>query len=453
MSRILVCSLLASGHLNPLIAIAQQLQADGHQVIMAVDHSYHQQIKKAGLEPVALNYPAGMVSAIIEQFQKPARWVSQVQIKAPQTYFFDYLEHLVEQLITIIKRFQPDVVLSDLNYYAGPIAADVCNVPYASYCAVVNTLNTPDAPPYGLGSDWLPVGHPLRMTWPFLNLPVQLVLWRHDLIANRIRHKFGLAKKHGILLAHSPYLGMVPMTDAYAYPRLTVPKQIMYVGPVTSAQRGETHDDFPWEWLDDGRPTVYVSMGTIVGAVHVFKAAIEAAANQSRWKAIMTVGRNTDISQFGTLPENVLMRNFVPQLDVLKHVDAVVSHGGNNTITETLMHGLPILVIPYSADQPESAGRVKACGAGLRLRPSLATGERLRSLIDRILFDDTFREKAQQVQASYARTQGAVTASRLVGLLAEHQTPLMRAKQSPTVTLEDLPTIKPQSSSSRIDSI
>lgn len=448
MARIIVCSLPASGHLNPLIAIAQQLQQDGHHVLIATDHSYHLQISRAGLEPIALNYPDHMVSNIIQQFQKPARWVSQFQMKAPQTYFFDHLEALVGQLIHIIGRFKPDVLLTDLNYYAGSIAAETCQLPYASYCAIVNTLRSPDVPPYGLGASWVPTGHPMRWAWPFLNIPVEAVLWRHDLIANRVRRRFGLLKQRGLMLAYSPYLGMVPLTDAYAYPRTSVPPQVMYIGPVTSARRGEEHDDFPWEWLNDDRPTIYMSMGTIVGASDVFKAAIEAARNQSRWKILMTVGRNTDRGLFGELPENVLLRNFVPQLQILPHVDAVISHGGNNTVTETLMHGLPLLVIPISADQPESAGRVEACGAGLRLRPALATPSRLQRMIERLLFDPRFKQSALKVQASYTQMQGAATASRLVALLAEHRTPLHRTQASPNVNLGNLGTIHPAVQSS-----
>lgn len=439
MASILVSSIPASGHLNPIIAIAQAVQARGHQVLVATDVSFHKQIQRAGLEPVPLTYPQGAVEYIMRQFQRPARWVSQFHHKPAQTYFFDYLGELHDQLVHHIHSIRPDALLTDLNFYAGPIAADTTRLPYATYCAIVNTLRTNDAPPYGLGSDWFPPGHPVRLLWPLLNLPVEAVLWRHDQIVNKVRHTYGLPSVQGAMLAHSPYLSMVPTTDAYAYPRRDVPSQIMYVGPVTSPQRGELHDDFPWEWLHDERPTVYISMGTVVGAVAVFRAAIDAAAMSPRWKAVLAVGRGTSLAEFENVPENVLIRNFVPQLELLPHIDAVVSHGGNNTVTETLLHGKPLLVIPMSADQPESAGRVKACGAGLRLRPGLATPERLRQLIAQILFQPQFRVAAQTVRESYRQTQGAKTCAALVEKLAECQRPLRRAvNTTPTVTLADV---------------
>lgn len=439
MATILVSSIPASGHLNPIIAIAQQLLMRGQHVYVATDSSYHPQIERAGLTPLELVYPDGAVPYIMQQFQRPARWISQFQRKPPQTYFFDFLDELVDQMIRLIRTIRPDALLTDLNFYAGPIAADATRLPYATYCAIVNTLRSDDAPPYGLGSDWVPPQHPVRLLWPWLNLPVEWVLWRHDRIVNLLRQQYGLPAVKGGMLHHSPFLSMVPTTDAYEYPRRQVPEQIMYIGPVTSARRGEIHDDFPWEWLNDDRPTVYASMGTIIGAVRIFQAVVDAAARTNRWKAVLAVGRGTDIQQFQDAPNNILIRNFVPQLELLPYVDAVVSHGGNNTVTETLLHGKPLLVIPMSADQPESAGRVKACGAGLRLRPGLATASRLGDLIERVVFEPQFREAAERVQVSYQQTDGATTAAALVEKLAQHQKPLERQPgTSPTVHLSDV---------------
>ncbi|PJF44646.1 MAG: hypothetical protein CUN55_02930 [Phototrophicales bacterium] len=436
MSKILISSLPASGHINPLIAIAQALQKRGHQVLVATDQSYHSQLKRANLTPLPLYYPDGAISNILYQFQKPARWISQLQIKPPQTYFFDYLEQLTAQLIHIIRDQKPDVLLTDLNFYAGPIAADVCQLPYATYCAIVNTHRSSDCPPYGLGSDWYPPHHPVRFLWPFLNIPVEMVLWRHDQIINRVRRHYGLPAVRGGMLAHSPYLSLIPTTDAYEYPRHHVPPQMMYVGPVTSAIRGELHDNFPWEWLEDKRPTLYVSMGTIVGGISVFQNVMK-LAKEAHWKAIFALGNHTNIELFKDAPKNVLVKRFVPQLQLLSKVDAVISHGGNNTVSETLLHGLPLIVIPISADQPESAARVKACGAGIRLRPALAKGKRLQKAIEAILFDERYRQAAQKVMQSYRRMGGAETCAVLIEALIAKQQPLQRPYASPNVTLEE----------------
>ncbi|MCB9435662.1 MAG: glycosyltransferase [Anaerolineales bacterium] len=426
MGKILISALPAKGHLNPLVAIGLALVEQGHEVMFATDERYRAQLQRVGLPLEALPYPDGAVDTTIKMFEKPAHWMAQLRRKPPESYFFDHLDLLTKGLIDTIRRYQPDALLTDLNFYAGSVAAEACNLPYATYCAIVAALNTPDAPPYGLGLDWVPSGHWQRWLWPILNLPVRWILWRHDRLLNPVRRQFGLEPVRGGLLDHSPYLSLVPTTETYEYPRRDLPRQIMYVGPVTSSQRGEVHDDFPWKWFDhDMRPTVYVSMGTIVGGQQVFQEVIEAARGAA-WKAVLAVGMGTDVSQFVNVPDNVLIRNFVPQLEVLKRVDAVVSHGGNNTVTETLMHGLPLVVIPFSADQPESAGRIKAAGVGIRMRPGLAQRVRLRRAIEAVLTDPHYQEAAQRVQQSYARCNGTQTAAALVGRLAVTGQPIMR---------------------------
>ena len=436
MAKILISVLPASGHVNPMIAIAQALQREGHHIRIATDGSYHPQLHRAGLDPLIMPYPPGAIATALEYLRRPAGWLSQIKRHPPQSYFFMHLAELTAALVQHIEDFQPDIMLTDLNLYAGPIAAEICKLPYASYCAIVNTYVSPDAPPYGMGVDWYPAGDMRRWLWPVYRMGMSAVLWRYDRIVNRVRHYYGLPPVHGAMLAHSPYLALVPTTEAYEYPRRAVPTHMMYIGPVTTSERGEVHDDFDWTWLDDGRPTVYVSMGTIVDGTDIFRNALEAARGAD-WKMVMAIGREGDVRKYTDAPPNVLVRNFVPQLALLDKVQAVVSHGGNNTVTETLLHGLPLVVIPNSADQPESAGRVKASGAGIRMRPREATPRRLRQSIEAILNEPSYQEAAQRIQASYQKCDGPVTAARVVGLLAERKTPICRAEgEAITMTVE-----------------
>ncbi|GIK63405.1 MAG: glycosyl transferase [Chloroflexota bacterium] len=438
MAKILISVLPASGHINPMIAIAQALQQEGHQIRVATDGSYHIQLRRAGLEPLTMPYPDGAIAQALEYLRRPAGWLSQIKRHPPQSYFFMHLTELTAALVKHVEDFQPDILLTDLNLYAGPIAAEICQLPYASYCAIVNTYVSPDAPPYGMGIDWYPEDDARRWLWPIYGLGMKGVLWRYDRIVNRVRRQYGLPSAQGAMLAHSPYLALVPTTEAYEYPRRAVPKQLMYIGPVTTGERGEVHDNFDWAWLDDGRPTVYVSMGTIVDGTDIFRNAIEAARG-ANWKMVMAIGREGNVNKYADAPPNVLVRNFVPQLALLDKVQAVVSHGGNNTVTEALLHGLPLVVIPNSADQPESAGRVKASGVGIRMRPREATPRRLRKSIEAILNDSTYREAARRIQVSYQRCNGPATAAELVGLLAERKTAICRPEGvGITVTLEDV---------------
>ena len=118
----------------------------------------------------------------------------------------------------------------------------------------------------------------------------------------------------------------------------------------------------------------------------------------------------------------------------MQKVDAVISHGGNNTVSETLLHGLPLVVIPISADQPDSAGHVAACESGIRLSPWRLTQSQLGHAMQAILDEPVYRQMAERIQASYQNTQGAQTCAELIAVLAETQKPLQRASDiSPTI--------------------
>ena len=438
MARILVSVLPASGHINPILAIAQALTANGHNVSFTTDQSYSAQLERAGYLLYPMAYPEGAVQGAQDAFRQPARWISQFSLHPPQSFFFRHLDALTDSIIMAIDTFQPDILLTDLNQYAGPIAADARQLPYASYCAIVNPILSRDIPPFGMGLDWAPKWHWKRLTWPVLGLVLHPILWRYDRIVNRVRRRHNLPPVRGALLAHSPYLTLVPVTDAYEYPRSDLPREVMYVGPVTTPHRGEVHDDFPLEFFDDERPVIYVSMGTIVRGDRVFRHVIELARN-ANWKAVVAIGRNSNPLDYHHLPDNVIVRQFVPQLEILPRVDAVISHGGNNTVTETLMHGLPLVVIPISADQPDSAAHVAAIGAGIRLSPWRLTRGKLEQAIEAVLVDSRFREAAQRIQASYALTDGPQTSARLIELLAATGQPIRRSVQmSPTILPHDV---------------
>jgi MGT family glycosyltransferase len=442
MSRILISAVPASGHINPLLAIAQALREEGNLVTFSSAQDYAPQIERAGFPLYPMAYENGAVKKIHDAFRRPARWISQVSPAPPQSAFFKDLDALTASLIATIERFQPDVLVNDMNQYAGPIAADYCGLPYAGYSAIANPILSRDCPPFGMGLTWAPPGHWRRWLWKPLRWPVNGVLWRYDRLVNRVRQRFGLLKVQGALLTHSPWLTLIPTTQVYEYPRSDLPPMVMYVGPVTTTTRGEIHDDFPWEWFDqDPRPTLYVSMGTIVHGTEVFRYVVE-LAKQANWRAVVAVGHNTDPRQFDPLPANILMRQFVPQLDILSRVDAVISHGGNNTVTETLLHGLPLVVIPISADQPDSAGHVAASGAGIRLSPWRLTPAKLGKAIKEVLQNPHYRQAAQRVQASYQACAGPQTSARLIELLAHTRQAVVRpAGMPPTVLPGDVETI------------
>jgi MGT family glycosyltransferase len=115
---------------------------------------------------------------------------------------------------------------------------------------------------------------------------------------------------------------------------------------------------------------------------------------------------------------NVLIRGYVPQLDLLARAHAVVSHGGHNTVCEALAHGLPLVVAPIRDDQPIVAQQVADAGAGIRVRFGRVRAAELAAAIASVLNEASYREAARRLRASFAAAGGPAAAAQALEALA-----------------------------------
>ena len=97
------------------------------------------------------------------------------------------------------------------------------------------------------------------------------------------------------------------------------------------------------------------------------------------------------------------MEAHVPQLEVLQRAAAFVTHGGMNSVSESSLHGVPVVVIPQMGEQQVIGRRVEELGAGLYVSKAEATAERLRDSVRRLLAEGTFRDQAGAVRESSRR--------------------------------------------------
>jgi MGT family glycosyltransferase len=145
-----------------------------------------------------------------------------------------------------------------------------------------------------------------------------------------------------------------------------------------------------------------VTFGSVAGgfaqALPVYEAALRAAA-ELPVRVLLTVGRELDLDALPEGPDNVRVERWVPQQDVLGHAAAAVVHGGSGSTLGALAAGLPLVVVPLFADQPENARRVAEVGAGLAVAPNRdnaeATSAPLRGALEAVLADPSYRERSR----------------------------------------------------------
>jgi zeaxanthin glucosyltransferase len=167
---------------------------------------------------------------------------------------------------------------------------------------------------------------------------------------------------------------------------------------------------FAWELLDPARRKVLVTVGSMSGgfAGSFYQRAADAVAPLGDTVQAIVVGPG------GLLPgppDNVLVVPWVPMLALLPRLDAVICHGGMNTVCETLAHGVPLVLAPMRNDQPVVAAQVIRAGAGIRVPFGRVSPGQLRSALLQVLDDPSYRHAAMKIGDSFAAAGGAATAA------------------------------------------
>lgn len=184
----------------------------------------------------------------------------------------------------------------------------------------------------------------------------------------------------------------------------TFDDRFQFVGPSLPASAGTSA-------VGRESPLIYVSLGTVFNADATFFRACFEAFRHMDVRVIMSIGSNVSAASLGPPPQNVTVEPFVQQLDVLQRASVFVSHGGMNSVSESLYYGVPLVVIPQMTEQELVGRRVEALGAGLYLAKAKATAVNLRDAVERVLADERFRQQAAVVRESFLAAGGVTRAA------------------------------------------
>lgn len=376
-----------TGHINPTLSIGAVLLRRGHEVAwISLDKS------------LALRLPEGGQLLLIEydesdqQKQDSEKYLDIITKKI--VYGIDSIKFLYEEvliplnrhsyegILTLLDEFKPDLIITDHQMFAGAIAAVNKNIPYATSVTAPAAIKVMDE---------LPKIHEWEVN--------QIVTLQKE-----------LGIQSGNSIACSDLLTMVLTSKAF-FGEMELPSNYQFVGPVIHKRAGQIA--FDWLKLEQSeQPKVLVSIGTTFDHEHkksFFAKVIEAFADEP-----LTVVVVSEPSLFEEWPQNFIVQRNVPQLELLPHLDAVVCHGGHNTVCETLTNGLPMVVVPIAYDQSHVAGRVVRVGAGLRLNFNRFKSKHLKEAVEEILNNSDFKEAAQKMSASFEEAGGTETAADLL---------------------------------------
>jgi len=183
----------------------------------------------------------------------------------------------------------------------------------------------------------------------------------------------------------------------------TFDERFVFVGPSILPRKDA--QAFPLDRLE-AQPTLFISLGTAFNnRPDFFKLCLRAFDHQP-WQVVMAHGKRVDEAALGAVPQNFLLAPYVPQLEVLQQTSVFVTHGGMNSVMESLYFGVPVVVVPQIIEQEKTAQRCAELGLGIALDPNDLTAEKLRAAVDQVHHTPTFREHVLAMQQTVRAAGG-----------------------------------------------
>jgi UDP:flavonoid glycosyltransferase YjiC (YdhE family) len=381
----------AAGHLHPLVPVARALSDVGHDVAVASAPSFRPEVESFGLEHVG----AGLDWLISDQ----STWDAFPPMPPPGPAFPAWVvltladittRRMVPDLLAIAGEWSPDLIVREGMECGGAVAAERLGIPHASVA----------------GNAYAAVDSPAINYFPGNRLMLAEPLARH-------REQFGLPPDPEVRMPfrHLHMCFTPPAWDGASAPR---PPNIRFLRHVSTLSPGARLPDWV-ERLPD-RPTVLASLGTVFNKTPGVLEAIVRALAEEPVNVIVAIGRDVDPARFGSQPDHMRLEAYVPQALLLPHCAAFVTHGGFNSVKEALSEGVPMVVVPISADQPYSAERCAELGVGVTVAAGDRSADAIRDVVRRVLGEPGFRAAARDFQAEMAALPGP---ERMVELLEE----------------------------------
>jgi MGT family glycosyltransferase len=370
MSKVIFFNIPAQGHINPSLPVISELVKRGEHVIYVNTEAVRQQAESSGATFVP--YPDS--SGAVPQVEALMHQAGNSNLARNGLSLLEIGERLLPFVFDLLGRERPDYVIYDSLAGWARQAAEKLNLRRAAVFATFAI---------GAGRDAMP-----PMSAPMmLNLVGQMVsmLPSYWQVGRRVNKQFGVKPLY-MPLSNSGQINIVFTSVNFQPGGARFDSSYKFVGPSMAARPTDT--DFPFDQLTR-KPVIYISLGTINNLNLEFYRQCFAAFGDYPAQFILSAGTQTDLNALGTIPANFLVRNFVPQLEVLQKSDLFITHGGLNSVHEGLWYGVPLVVIPQQIEQALVAQQVVGQGAGVALgdKPPFGriTAAALRAAVEQVM--------------------------------------------------------------------
>ncbi|MEU9254848.1 macrolide family glycosyltransferase [Streptomyces sp. NPDC048270] len=381
----------AIGHVNPTLGVVEELVKRGHRVTCTVTDHFVPAIEAVGAEAVRYDSVFG------EFYRSP---YTEEANAGEGMRCLDDATGLVEQVGPFYEKSRPDVIVHDFMSWGARFYGAKHDIPLVRLY-----------PTYGANEHFS-----IQEKFPLATYADPQVMEMFGKLAGLLP-EFNLPADPMAFFQNIEKLGVIFLPRDFHYDGDTFDDRFVFAGPCL----GDRSFQGSWEPASADRPVLLISLGTAAtGWAEFFRTAVTAFGD-TEWDVVMAVGDHLDAADLGPLPANFDVRRHVPQLEVLRHAKLFVTHGGMNSVMESLYNGVPMVVVPQMNEQKANALRVDELGLGRHLAKDDTTVESLRAAVAAVAGDSATTDRVERMGEAMRQVDGpAVAADAIEKFLAQH---------------------------------
>ncbi len=408
----------AYGPTNNCVGIGQILKERGIRVVFILEESFAGTLEARGFEerlmrlgpaPAVEEAPGqfwkDFIAATSPEFQKPTIEQLTTFIEPTMRALVEGAIYVDDRLREIIDELDPDLIVED-NVVAFPAL-----ISHARRWARIVSCNPAELPDAQIPPAFS--GYSVHDETPWADFLVEYdrvmqPLWREADAFCRARGAGGLPP--GQFIHASDVLNLYVYPSAVDYPR-SVPLDSTWHRIDTCVRDEDGSATAPDAILHGDGSLIYLSLGSLGSTdVGLMQRLCDALATTPHRYIVSKGPQHDEI----TLGANQWGGEYLPQPLLMPLCDLVITHGGNNTTTECLHHGKPMILLPLFWDQYDNAQRMDDLGLGIRLPTYAWTPDELAAAIERLLGDDDARQRLSAISAHAQASQGRIRAADLI---------------------------------------
>ena len=401
----------ASGHLNPMTTLGHELHQRGHRVTLVGTLDAQAKTLAAGLEFQAMGeaeFPLGVTQ---EALAKLGQLSGLAAFRYTIALFQQITTSLLKDAPAAIKSAGIEFLIIDQTSFGGSTVAQLLDLPFVSVCCALMINQDPYAPPFNLGWPYSPSGWARfrnQMGYRLINLTAKPI----TKLIRDCREQWRLPPLKHPDDAFSPLAQLCQQPAEFEFPRQSLPACFHFTGPYSNPDSRET-TSFPFEQLT-GQPLIYASLGTVQNRLLGTFEAIAEACQHLNAQLVLSLGGGNNPDALPKFPGAPMVVGFAPQLALLRKATLTITHAGMNTTLESLAQGVPMVAIPIANDQPGVAARIAWTGTGEVVSLKKLTVLKLRTAIERVLQQESYRKNALKLSNAIQQAGGVRRAADII---------------------------------------